>query len=164
VVRLRPPREDDARAIEDACRDPEVGRWTRVPSPYTREDAIAWIALAESARTRGSALHLLIAGAQDDRLLGAVGIELRTDPAPHGELGYWVAAPARGRGIAARAVRLLAGWAFETLALPRLEIHVLPANERSRTVARSAGFEHRAMRTLHFKERAEEFEVYVLER
>ena len=160
-MRLRPPREDDIAAIARACADPEIGRWTRVPHPYTREDAGAWIALAESARARGSALHLLIAGVDDDRLRGSIGIELHAHPALHGELGYWVAAEERGRGLATSAARLLAGWAPAALALPRLEIHVLPENEPSRAVARAAGFVLESIRPIEFKGRVEEFEVYV---
>jgi RimJ/RimL family protein N-acetyltransferase len=159
-MRLRPPREEDIGAIAAACADPEIGRWTRVPYPYTREDASTWVALAEIARSRGSALHLLIAGADDDRLRGSIGVELRAHPAPHGELGYWVAADQRGHGVATRAARLLAEWALETLDLPRLEIHVLPENEPSREVARRAGFELESMRAIEFKGRIEEFEVY----
>ena len=160
-MRLRAPREEDIPAIVRACADPEIGRWTRVPHPYTREDASAWVALAESARARGVALHLVIAGAEDDHLRGSIGIELRSRPVPHGELGYWVASEERGQGLAARAVRLLAGWALEDLALPRLEIHVQPANEPSRAVAREAGFELESTRPIEFKGRVSEFEVYV---
>jgi len=40
------------------------------------------------------------------------------------EIGYILAAPARGRGAASRAVELLAGWAFQTLKLNRLELHI----------------------------------------
>jgi RimJ/RimL family protein N-acetyltransferase len=161
VVRLRPPHEEDIAAIAAACADPEIGRWTRVPHPYTREDARTWVALAQIARSRGFALHLLIAGVDDDRLRGSIAIELRARPAPHGELGYWVAADERGQGVATRAVRLLAEWGLETLDLPRLEIHLLPENQPSRRVARRAGFELESTRLIEFKGRLEEFEVYV---
>jgi RimJ/RimL family protein N-acetyltransferase len=161
VVRLRPPREEDVAAIAAACADPEIGRWTRIPHPYTREDAGAWVALAKLTRERGSALHLLVAGLDDDRLRGAIGVERRERPQPHGEVGYWIAVEQRGRGLAARAARLLAEWALGALALPRLEIHVLPENEPSRSVARKAGFELESMRPVEFKGRVEQFEVYV---
>jgi [ribosomal protein S5]-alanine N-acetyltransferase len=106
-------------------------------------------------------MHLLITGADDDTLRGSIGIELRTHPAPHGELGYWVAAEQRGAGLATRAARLLAAWALTELALPRLEIHVSPENERSRRVARGAGFEVDSVRPIEFKGRVEDFEIYV---
>ena len=39
----------DAHAIAHGCSDPEVARWTKVPSPYTLEDARAWIAAARQS-------------------------------------------------------------------------------------------------------------------
>jgi len=106
-------------------------------------------------------MHLLITGVEDDRPRGSIGIELRTHPAPHGELGYWVAAEQRGSGLATRATRLLAEWALSELEVPRLEIHVSPKNEPSRRVARGAGFEVESVRPLEFKGRVEDFEIYV---
>jgi RimJ/RimL family protein N-acetyltransferase len=136
-----------------------------VPSPYTKDDAYAWIALADAFSREGRAWHLVIEAGPDETaamptaLLGSVGVEARSRPAPHAEIGYWVAAPVRGHGVATRAVQLLAGWAFEALALP-LEIHVLPANAPSHAVARKAGFEPHARRRLPFRGRSEEFVVY----
>jgi RimJ/RimL family protein N-acetyltransferase len=137
-----------------------------VPSPYTKDDAFAWVALAESMGREGSAYHMLVTAATDGAPLGAVGLEVHQSPElygePHGEIGYWIAAPARGRGIATRAVRLLAAWALEEVALPVLEIHVLPGNGPSHAVARKAGFKRAGERLLPFRGSVEEFHVYVL--
>jgi ribosomal-protein-alanine N-acetyltransferase len=57
-----------------------------------------------------------------------------------GEIGYWVAREARGRGIATRAVRLACEWAASELELTTLEIIVHEDNAASLRVARSAGF------------------------
>ena len=57
-----------------------------------------------------------------------------------GEIGYWVTAEARGRGIATRAVHLLAGWARDELGLTRIEILPHKDNPASRRVAEKAGF------------------------
>src|SRR5207244_2482677 len=116
AIRLRPPAERDVSWLVESVSDPDVPRWTRLPSPYTKENALAWIALAESMARQGTAYHLVVAG-KDDEPLGAVGLEVHERPALHGEIGYWLAAPARRRGIATRAVRLLAGWALDVLPL-----------------------------------------------
>jgi len=50
------------------------------------------------------------------------------------------AVPFRRRGYAARALRLAAAWAFDELAIARLELYVDPDNIGSRAVARAAGF------------------------
>ena len=164
---LRPPVEADASWIADEVADPEIPRWTRVPSPYTKDHALAWVALADSMGREGSAHHLVIIRAEDGSLLGSVGLEVHETPGlygggPHGEIGYWVAAGERGKGVATRAVRLLADWALAELPLPAVEIHVLPQNAASHAVARRAGFTPAGTRLLPFHGRVEEFEVYVL--
>ena len=58
----------------------------------------------------------------------------------YGEIGYWVAADARGRGIATRATRLLADWARDELGLTRIEILPHKDNAPSRRVAEKLGF------------------------
>jgi RimJ/RimL family protein N-acetyltransferase len=147
--------------------DPEIPRWTRVPSPYTKDDAFKWVAQAETMAREGNAYHLVIVSAADPGGLGSVGLEVHNRPGfsgahPHGEIGYWVAAPARGRGVATRAARLLVAWALERLALPLVEIHVLPPNAASHAVARKAGFERVGQRLLPFRGRVEEFDIYAL--
>ena len=57
-----------------------------------------------------------------------------------GEIGYWVAREARGRGVATRAVRLACAWAASELGLTTLEIVVHEDNAPSLRVARAAGF------------------------
>jgi RimJ/RimL family protein N-acetyltransferase len=166
-VTLRPPAEADAAWIAEAVADPEIPRWTRVPSPYTKDHARAWVALAESMGREGSAHHLVIRSGADASLLGSVGLEVHETPGlyggeAHGEIGYWVAAGERGRGVATRAVRLLADWALGERRLPVVEIHVLPANSASHAVARKAGFTPSGTRLLPFHGRVEEFDVYVL--
>ena len=56
VVTLRAWRDDDVAAIVDACRDPEVIRWTRVPDPYDESDAHEYIAQTEKSREEGTAV------------------------------------------------------------------------------------------------------------
>jgi RimJ/RimL family protein N-acetyltransferase len=164
VVRLRSPADADAGWIADAVADPEIPRWTRIPSPYTKDDAFAWVALSESMAREGTAYNLVITAVDDGARLGTVGLQVHDETPPHGELGYWIAADARGKGVATRAVRLVAAWALGELGLPLVEIHVLPANTPSHAVARKAGFEPAGQRLLPFRGRVEDFDVYVLKK
>jgi RimJ/RimL family protein N-acetyltransferase len=137
VVTLRPPREDDAPAVVAACQDPEIPRWTSVPSPYGEEEARQFV--SQVVHGDRMEMSLAVVDASDDAaLLGMIGLRL---PAPEvGELGYWLAAEARGRGVATRAVRLLCTWAFGELPLARMQLHTLPGNRASERVAERAGF------------------------
>jgi RimJ/RimL family protein N-acetyltransferase len=57
-----------------------------------------------------------------------------------GDLSYWLAPAARGRGVATRAVRLMAEWSFATLGLRELRLSARVDNQPSRAVAERAGF------------------------
>lgn len=140
VIRLRLRSDADVPAIIDACRDPEVVRWTRVPEDYDEVKAREWA--EESARllAEGSGLHLVIADARTDRLIGSIGIHEIDREERRCELGYWLAPDARGRGAMTRAVRLLSAWAFENLPVDRIAILIEPQNGASRRVAERAGF------------------------
>ena len=62
-IALRPPVPGDVHAITEACQDPEIPRWTRVPSPYTRAHAVEFV--ERSARTweQGTDAPFVIVGA-----------------------------------------------------------------------------------------------------
>jgi RimJ/RimL family protein N-acetyltransferase len=140
-LRLRPPNTPDVPAITSICRDVEVQRWTRVPPPYHERHARDFVVLARRGLGDGTGVHLLVVDAEDDRVLGAVGLSI--DPADFtGDLGYWVAPSARGRGVATRGARLLARFGLEELALGYISLHAAAANAPSNAVARRLGFTH----------------------
>ena len=57
------------------------------------------------------------------------------------EVGYWVGADARGRGVATAATRLAGHWAFEAVPeLARLQLRAAVENVASNRVAEKAGF------------------------
>jgi RimJ/RimL family protein N-acetyltransferase len=56
------------------------------------------------------------------------------------EIGYWMSAGARGRGIASRAVEAVAVWTFATQPVERLELLHSVNNPASCGVARKCGF------------------------
>ena len=136
---LRPKQPDDADAIAAACQDPEIARWTSVPSPYARADAEQFIATSAVEAEAGRSVDLLAVHARSGALLGSFGL-MELDRPGYGEIGYWVAAGARRRGVATRATRLLADWARRELGLTRMEILPHAENGPSRRVAERAGF------------------------
>jgi RimJ/RimL family protein N-acetyltransferase len=155
IVTLRPRRPDDADAITVACQDPEIPRWTLVPSPYTREHAVDWL-----AREDPRAATLLAVDAEGN-LLGSFSVMEIDLKAGYGEIGYWVAAEARRRGVATRAVVLLRDWASGELGLRDLEILTHPDNLGSRRVAERAGFVETGERRANPRDPSGE-EVYVV--
>jgi RimJ/RimL family protein N-acetyltransferase len=165
AILLRPPSPADVPAIATACADPEIARWTTIPTPYTPAHARRFVAQTrrwwEAGRT--GAVFAIIERSSG-RLVGMVGLE----PAESGlaEIGYWVAPEARRRGYATRAVRLVSAWAFADPALVRLELHTLAGNVASAAVAARAGFTHEgiARRALVFRGERVDDVVYSLVR
>ena len=140
VVALREWTDDDRDALVEMANDETIQRWTRVPSPYTPQDAEQWFALTRTTRAAGHQAAFAVTAAESGELLGS--IDLRVNPADPaiGELGYMVGPRARGRGVAARAVELITAWAFEALGIERMEILVDPRNAPSVRVAEAAGY------------------------
>jgi RimJ/RimL family protein N-acetyltransferase len=144
VVTLRPPADADIPALVEACSDPAIQRYTLVPAGYDEADAREYIERSERGRAGGTDLHLLVLDAGGGSLLGSVGIH-GLDSRRCGWVGYWVAAHARGRGVATRALRLLCGWAFKQLDVARIEAQVEPENEGSQRVVERLGFEREGL-------------------
>jgi [ribosomal protein S5]-alanine N-acetyltransferase len=122
-------------AIVAICDDPEVARFTRVPSPYGEQDARDFL-----AGTVVEELGFAIVSADDeDDVLGSIG--LRDAGEDRVETGYLVGAHARGRGVAARALRLIADWALsEQGGMARIQLTTHPENAASQRTAERAGF------------------------
>jgi RimJ/RimL family protein N-acetyltransferase len=76
-------------------------------------------------------------------------------------VGYWLAPEARGRGVATRAVRLIARWAFEDLEVARLELTCSPDNHASQRVAERCGFTRQGLLRSHTQFKGERRDTVV---
>ena len=93
-ILLRRWRMDDAPTVAQACRDPEILRWIPfVPSPYTGEDARAYVRGCVDAPEGRQ--PFAITAADDGRLLGSIDMSVNTMRS--GQVGYWVVAEAAGK-------------------------------------------------------------------
>jgi RimJ/RimL family protein N-acetyltransferase len=75
----------------------------------------------------------------ESELLGGAGFHPRAHEGSL-EIGYWVAAPAVGRGIATEVTAVETRAGFEVCGLDRIDIQVEPRNERSLRIPRKLGF------------------------
>jgi RimJ/RimL family protein N-acetyltransferase len=141
-VTLRLFRPSDAGAVARACDDPETARWLPVPVPYTPADGRAYVEqVAPAGWFDGSSATLAVTDAGSGELLGDVSLKLpHRDPLRFGEVGYWTAPWARGRGVASAATRLVARWGLQELGLNRVELFADVDNTASQRVAEKAGF------------------------
>jgi len=142
VVALRPWRRSDVPQRFAGFSDPLCLRfsWPLV-EPFTEAAVAARFDEQEAARLRGEELNLAVADPTElDQVWGGAslyGVDLDEARA---SIGYWLAPHARGRGVASRALQLLARWAFDHHTLARIELSCAPDNAASQRVAERCGF------------------------
>lgn len=138
---LRFPESDDLDALYEAVRESidELHRWMPwCQRDYSLADAAGWIAAQDEGRRSATEFAFLIVGKQQ-RVLGCCGLNQINSAYRIANLGYWVRASEVGRGVASRATREVAEWAFANTELQRLEIVAAVGNSASQTVAIKAG-------------------------
>lgn len=141
---LRPYELADAEALVALLDDWEVARWlARVPHPYRREDAEAFLEISKTEDRRAFAIT------RDGALVGGIGLGRRADGAV--ELGYWIGRRFHRQGYAEEAARGLLAFAFETLGETRIVVSALPDNAPSLALIAKLGFRPLGPQPFHAK-------------
>lgn len=141
VIALRAWTLEDLGFVVRVFGDPDVSRYSPImPFPYTSADALGWLESNEAARLAGTALRFAVIDAATGQPLGALGLNNLSELLKSASVGYSLAPEARGHGHIARAVRVLARWAFDDLGLARLELTTDPENLSAQRVAERCGF------------------------
>lgn len=140
TLRLRPLDRGDLDDILEVASDPEIIRWTTIPSPYVRAHAKTFI--GEAARLAANDVEHRFAVCTTDRprILGTIALRRHASRHHIGEIGYWTAPWARRQGVASGAVALVTAFAWDLMSFGRLEAYVDPRNAASQGVMRRAGF------------------------
>ena len=134
---LRPGWREDAPSLFQAICDERVVRnLAQAPWPYTFEHAETFLARERDPKDITLLIFLRTAGAP--RLVGGIGVH-RTESGED-ELGYWIARPFWGRGIATEAGRAVIANARDTLRIRRLVSGHFLDNPASGRVLAKLGF------------------------
>lgn len=141
-LRLRLLRDSDAEDVAEACRDPQTQQFiAQMPSPYTLDDARSFLeGPAAQAWDKGKA-QWAVAGLDDDRLRGVIGVPRVNREFGSAEIGYWMHPKSRGEGLTTAAVTAVSAYLFDH-DVSRVELLISPANIPSRRVALRTGFTH----------------------
>ena len=135
---LRPIEVNDAARFYELCNDIEIARNTaRIPYPYSRADADAFIARRSTGQF-GSDGEYAFAVCLDDELVACAGATV-TAPGVY-EIGYWVGADYRGRGVATGAARAVTHFVFDTLGAKIAAAGYFADNQASGRVLERVGF------------------------
>ena len=136
--KLRPWQPGDETALVKYGNNRAIWRnlGDRFPHPYTSKDAVDWV---KSSNASTPATFLAIASA--DEAIGSIGLMPQDDVHYRSaEVGYWLAEPFWGRGIATRALSAFSEYAFANFDMVRLYAVVFEWNPASARVLEKAGF------------------------
>lgn len=143
---LRRIEETDAPAFARACNDALIARNTaRIPHPYSLDEATSFVAVIGDAFDKGE--ECAFAVCENDELVACCGVSAKPD---HFELGYWVSAQQRGRGVATEAARAVAHFAFKKLGAPVLRAGHFTDNPASGRVLEKIGFRYTGETVMQF--------------
>lgn len=131
---LRAPIRGDVPDLVKLADNPKIHAvLSRLPNPYTRADAIAFVEIfAQRDDERPYAITL------DGQFIGVVGFSYHPGEPP--ELGYWLGEPYWGQGYMSEAVKGLLDAAFATHQYKHIKSRALATNTASLHVLEKAGF------------------------
>ena len=149
---LRELRPSDAAAVAAGAGDRRVAQFLiEVPSPYPVALARRWIAGRIAWWELGRGVTLAIARRDaTDALVGTVSLRRHVRDR-RAELGYWLAAPAWGRGYATEAVTAIVDLGFRQLALARIYAQVIVGNDASVRVLAKLGMVNEGTKRRHIR-------------
>ena len=155
-VSLRPPRASDHEAWAELRQAsyPYLQPWepTWPEDDLTRAAFRRRLAIYAREMEAGNAWPFFIFSETDQSLLGAITLSnVRRGVAESGTLGYWIGERCAGRGHATAAVRAMVAYAFDELALHRVEAACVPSNTASRRVLEKGGFQHEGQARAYLK-------------
>ena len=141
AITLRPTRPEDAEAIHSALQESagEVPLWLPETQGMSLNDVREFIAAGPKMWQENSAFHFGIFDARTGAYLGGCGLTQINLRHRLCNAYYWVRTAATRRGVASRAARLMARFAFEKLKMQRVEIVVEVENVSSLRAAEKAG-------------------------
>ncbi|MFI7504089.1 GNAT family N-acetyltransferase [Streptomyces sp. NPDC049687] len=135
---LRPVGPHDTDAVYAAAQDPDIQRWTTLPSPYLPEHARSFTEQLVPEGWANASMFTFGVFLPDGPLTGMLALTMHS--LATAEIGFWTAKEHRGRGYTTEAALTAVRWAFTHLAVDRVEWRAEVGNTASRAVAEHAGF------------------------
>jgi len=135
---LRSVGPQDTDVVYSAAQDPEIQRWTTIPSPYLPEHAQSFTEQLVPEGWANCSMFTFGVFLPEGELVGMLGITMRSLGV--GEVGFWATKEYRGNGYITEATVAVSRWAFTRLSIDRVEWRAEVGNKGSRAVAEHAGF------------------------
>jgi ribosomal-protein-alanine N-acetyltransferase len=133
--------------IQAYCANPKLGRYSMIPSPYPDDGAQKWFDCMRGKMDAGSAkIFAIMRGNVFCGVMSIIDINHHDQSAV---LGYWVAVPYQGQGIASNAAKLAIAEAKTRLGIRTLHGACLDVNHASSHVLEKIGFSETGRHLLH---------------
>jgi RimJ/RimL family protein N-acetyltransferase len=142
LITLRPATEDDIDSIFHACQDPLIPAFTTVPSNYTIDHAIEFVRNIPFAFLERREILFIIefGNGADKEFAGEISLHSVNIRNHTAEIGYWIAAPFRGKGIGRTAATMITNLGLQEIGFKRIEALVDVDNHMSQKLLMSAGY------------------------
>ena len=134
---LRDFKQEDSEPLVIFLNNENVTRYltTRIPNPYTEQDALLWI-------TEHSKVGINKAIEYNGVLVGAIGVRPgEFDYKRMAEIGYWIAEEYWNKGIATAALKEMTSQIFSTTDIVRLVAPIFNGNKGSKRVLEKCGYQ-----------------------
>ena len=159
-VLLRRMSREDAEDVVRMRAEPEVQAQLFSERPPTIDEHLRWLA---DVQARDDRQEFMIVERTSGRSVGTIGLSRIDRTHRRAEYGILIGEPgARGKGLAAEASRLLLAYAFGTLGLRRVYLHVLVRNEDALRLYRRVGFQPEGVLRQHVRKGDEFLDVAVM--
>jgi RimJ/RimL family protein N-acetyltransferase len=143
LITLRPIAESDIPKIYASCQDPIIPAFTRVPHEYTMAHAEFFVR-EKTPKSLSEKTELAFAidygNGVDKVFAGIISFHSMDLPDLAAEIGYWISAEVRGKGVGRTATQLLTNFGFETMGFERIEALVNTENIASQKLLKTAGY------------------------
>ncbi len=162
---LRPFTEADASPLFQYASNPNIARFTLWDAHRSIDETMAFVNDYAMLRYReGLADPYAITLSPDPKPIGSCGCFWISQPNQTMELGYWVAEPFWGMGIAVEACSALIEHVFREYGLKRLQARVIEGNRSSSRVLAKLGFHYEGTlrSALYRREKFEDVLMYSL--
>lgn len=162
-ARLRPLRMTDAVAFYDYLREPAVTELTSYPA-VSLPMVESMVERSVNRWASGELGKWAVALREGDQLVGTCGFNEWSPAHRWAELGFDLARPLWGRGLARQAVAAVLQWTFGQDQIDRVQAFVRVDNSRSERLLKRAGFarEGRLRNYRVCRGQARDFYVYAL--
>ena len=149
---LRPFAFDDVDDVLNYASDPEVARYVPLPQPYTRDDAVEFVARQVLADWSSRPLFAIVF---EHHVIGSIALRI-DEPNELADLGYALARPHWGQGLMPEAVRaVITPGDFERYDLHKVYAFADTRNRRSWRVMEKLGMTREGVLRGHHKFRDE---------